>query len=291
MASGDTITGSLKDSLDSVVASARQVREYEGVVPQLVDKHTLAKGTGLDWKEVDIAQLVAQNVQETTNLDNPQQLSDTAITITPTVVGLQTFITDRVALRMNQKAFAKLGGLAQNAMQRRKDEDGLTQIDAATTSLAGAGVTLLSGHIVAAVARISSNATESGPKPIRCVLHGFHIKALFDELVAGVGTYTMEEGPTARVFQEGFKLPIAGAEVYEDGNITIDSSDDAKGGVFSQMGIILVQGFMPRAETRREPQKGGGGTSVFHYDEYAYGERSSGNWVYEILADATTPTS
>jgi len=27
------------------------------------------------------------------------------------------------------------------------------------------------------------------------------------------------------------------------------------------------------------------------YDEYAYGERSAGNWLFEVISDATTPTS
>jgi hypothetical protein len=122
-------------------------------------------------------------------------------------------------------------------------------------------------------------------------LHGYQIKDVYDELVAGVGTYAVSEGPTATVFQSGFKLPIAGAEVYEDGNIAIDSADDAKGGVFSKDGIILVQGRAPRMVPVRRENIGGGGTSVYHYDEYAYGERSSGNWLYEIYSDATAPTS
>ena len=42
MAAGDTITQSLTDSLDVVVGSARQIREYEGVMPNLVDKITLS---------------------------------------------------------------------------------------------------------------------------------------------------------------------------------------------------------------------------------------------------------
>ena len=50
MAAGDTITQSLTDSLDTVVASARQIREFEGVMPNLVDKITLAEGTGLSWR-------------------------------------------------------------------------------------------------------------------------------------------------------------------------------------------------------------------------------------------------
>jgi len=291
MASGDTITQSLADSLDTVVASARQVREYEGVMPNLVDKVTLGEGTGLSWREVDMAQLTAQAITETTILDNPQQMSDSLRTITPTVTGIQTLITDRVASRLNPKAYAQLGSLAQNAIQRKKDEDGLTVLDGATTSLPGAGSTLTSGHIAAAVYRISSNETEPGNPPYRCVLHGFQIKDIFDEIVNGIGTYNVPEGLTARVFAEGFRGQIANAQIYEDGNISIDDSDDAKGGVFAQEAIVLVQGRASRATSVRREDIGAGATVVYLYDEYAYGERSAGNWLYEILSDATAPTS
>lgn len=84
--SGYTTTSSLSDSLDSVVAAARIVREYEGVMPQLVDKQTLGEGTGLTWNEITLGQLTAQAVSETTELDNPQQLSDLNFPLTPSVV-------------------------------------------------------------------------------------------------------------------------------------------------------------------------------------------------------------
>ena len=41
MATGWTTTGSLADSLDDVRSSARIVREFKGVMPQLVDKGLL----------------------------------------------------------------------------------------------------------------------------------------------------------------------------------------------------------------------------------------------------------
>ena len=238
-----------------------------------------------------MAQLTAQAITETTILDNPQQISDSLRTITPTVTGIQTLITDRVASRLNPKAYAQLGSLAQNAIQRKKDEDGLTVLDGATTSLPGAGNTLTSGHIAAAVYRISSNETEPGNPPYRCVLHGFQIKDIFDEIVIGIGTYNVPEGLTARVFAEGFRGQIANAQIYEDGNISIDDDDDAKGGVFAQEAIILVQGRSSRATSVRREDIGAGATVVYLYDEYAYGERSAGNWLYEILSDATAPTS
>ena len=293
MAAGDTITQSLADSLDTVVASARQIREQEGVMPNLVDKVTLEEGTGTSWREISMAQLTAQAITETTRLDNPQQMSDTAFAITPTVVGIQTLITDRVAARVNKKSYAQLGSLAQNSIQRKKDEDGLAVIDGATTQLNTANAALASGFIAAAVYQISSNATEPGNPPYRAVFHGFSLKDIWDELTAAVDTAERSDisGITARVFTEGLRGKIAGCEIYEDGNLTIDGDGDAKGGVFAQEAIVLVQGRSPRTATIRREDIGGGATVMYLYDEYAYGERSAGNWLFEIIADATAPTS
>lgn len=206
MGSGNTTTTALADSLPTVIASARIVREQEGGMPQLCDKVTLGEGTGLTWNEVSFAKLTATAISETTVLDNPQEISDTLFSITPTVVGIETVLTDRVAARISKNAYAQIGGLAQNAIQRKKDVDGLTVLDGATTSLCGAGTTLTSGYISAAISRISSNATEVGNPPYRIVLHGYQIKDIQDELVAGVGTYVVPEGVTARVFTEGFRV-------------------------------------------------------------------------------------
>jgi hypothetical protein len=294
MAVGWTTTGSVADSLDDVRSSARIVREFEGVVPGLCDKVTLGEGIGLSWQEISYSQLTAQAITETTDLDNPQQIADSLLTVTPTVVGIETFITDRVRARINRKGFAKIGQLGQNAIQRKKDEDGLTVFSTgATTASPGAGGVLTSGHIAAAVYNITSNATEPGMKPIYAVLHGFQIKDLYDELVAGVGTYVVNEGPTARVLSNMFDLPIAGCQVTEDGNISIDASADATGGVFAKEGIVLVQGRAPRVVAVRNEKRGGGGEHVYHYDEYAYGERPSAayGWVQKIVSDATAPTS
>ena len=290
MASGDTTTGALADSLPKIIASARIVREYEGVMPQLVEKQTLGEGTGLNWNEVKFDQLTAQDITETTVLDNPQQLSDSLLTITPTVAGIETVITDRVAARISKNAYAKIGSLAQNAIQRKKDEDGLTVLDGFSNEYCGAGNVLYPGHISAAMALIQGNATEAAKPPFRCVLHPYQIKDIEDDIVAGVGTYPIMEGLTARVFTEGFRGMIAGAQLYPDGNITIDSADDAKGGVFAQEAIILVQGRAPRMVAVRDEALGGGATKVYHYDEYAYCERLD-TWGGEIYSDATAPTS
>jgi len=260
-------------------------------MPQLVEKQTLGEGVGLTWNEVSYDQLTAQAVTETTTLDNPQQLSDTLFSITPTVVGIETVITDRVAARITKNGFAKLGALAQNAMQRKKDEDGLVVLDGFSTSLCGAGSTLTSGHIGAGAARIKGNTTEPGNDPLYCVLHSYQIEDIDDEIQPGVGTYAIPEGLTARVLTDGFSGKISGAQIFSDGNISIDATtDDAIGGVFAKEAIVLVQGRAPRAVPVRDEALGGGASKVYHYDEYAFGERAD-HWGCELISDATAPSS
>lgn len=293
MPTGRTTTSALADSLPTIIDSARLVREFEGVMTRLVERHTLAEGTGLDWNEVSLSALTAQSVTETTVLDNPQQLVDTLFSITPVVTGIHTIVTDRTKRRISKNVAAKMGVLAGNAMERRKDTDGLTVLDGATTSLAGAGTTLTSGHISAGVSRARFGAgVEPSTGPIRLVLQSYQLKDIQDELTAAVGTGVIASGPTADVFKSGFyQGQMSGASIFVDDNITIDASDDAKGGIFAQEAILLIQGHSPRAEDRRRPDIGGGADEMFMYDEYAYGERSAGNWLYEVYSDATAPSS
>jgi hypothetical protein len=291
MAVGNTTTGSLADSLQLIIDSARLVREFEGVFMRTTETHTLEENTGLSWEEIEVAQLTAQNVTENTVLANPQQYSDSLFTLTPAVTGLTTIVTDRTYRRVSSKTIAAMGPAAQNAIQRKKDQDYLTVLDGATTSLCGAGSTLTSGHIAAAARRITSNATEPGVGEIFTVLHGFQIKDIQDEVVAGVGTYTVPDGLTEDVFRKGFMGSLFGTNVFEDGNIAVYGSDDAKGGVHTREAVLMIQGHAPKTESKRLPEVGGGADQMFYYDEYIFGERNAGIWLYEIYSDATTPTS
>jgi len=251
----------------------------------LVDKQTLDPGTGTTWNEVSYAKLTASSASDTERFENPQQFSDTNLPIIPSLAVIHTVITDRVAERIAKVGFSKMGALAQNAIQRKKDQDLLLVFDGATVSQPGAANSLSAGVISAMSSQISSNTTEPWDGPIASCLHGFQVHDIYSELTAGVGTYPVPEGMTREIFQNGFAGKINRAEVYIDDNLTIDSSDDAKGGVFA-MGtggaMVLVQGRSPWKTTRDEPSLGGGGKSIWLWDEYAAGERSPGNWLKEV---------
>lgn len=292
---GPTLTSSLADSLPYSIAKARQVREYMGTFMRVTDQNTLSEGEGLDWNEISIGALNAQAVTESMTLNNPQALVDTLFSITPLMAGIHIKASNRTWARIAAavRSQADVGKLAQNAMQRYKDESMLQVFSTFSTGVSpGTGNPLQSGHIAAGKARIRSNATEPAVGPIHAVLHGFVIKDIRDELVSGIGTYTIPTGMTEQVYKNGFQgMTVDSVNIWEDGNIPIDSTPDARGAIFAQEALVQVQGRSLRRYERELPDFGGGGKEWFWYDEFAYGERSAGNWAFTLLADATAPTS
>jgi hypothetical protein len=292
---GETTTGTLADSLPTMRFGARIVLEQKGRMRDTVDRVTLPKNLGNSWSEVDYGQLTAMAITELTDIDeNAQQLTDTLRTITPSDSGIFVFYTDRVADRIITEAAAivRSGKQSMNALLRKEDQDGITVGRAATTDLGTAGNPLTSTLVRHARYQISSNTTERGEGPYHMQHHGFCLTDIDDELTASVGTYEVSSGVTADVFANSYvdaPRTLGGVIVHENGNLSIDSANDSEGFVYSRDGIILVEGRGMRTEVKRFPNKGGGGTGIYMYFEYAYGERSAGNWLFGITADATAP--
>ena len=292
---GETTTGSLTDSLPLVINQARITREYPDVIARVCMRVKLGENEGLSYEEIELAQLNAQSITETTIFDNPQQFADTLRTYTPTMTSITTVVTDRTYRRLSKNVLAQMGQLAMNAMKRKQDEDGITTIQAATTALGGAGVTLTSGHLSAGASRArQGNNVEPSMGPIHAVLQSYQAKDLQDELTSGIGTYVVPAGLTDEVYRKGFVGSVNsafGANIWIDDNIVADVNTDAEGGVFPQEAIILVDGMGLHKESKRRPEYGGGADQIWLTMEYVFAERSPGNWLYSLLSDATAPTS
>ncbi|MBI2037238.1 MAG: hypothetical protein HYT14_02665 [Candidatus Liptonbacteria bacterium] len=293
---GPTTTAALDASLPTMRFGARLIEEQkQGNIRETVDRITLPKNQGNVWSEVNFAKLTAQAISETTDLiDSPEQLVDALDSITPTDNGIHILYTDRVADRVITQAasIVRSGALGMNAILRKENIDGIVQGRGSTTDLGAAGAPLTSTLVRHAKYRISSNVTEPNNGPYHMQHHGFVLADIDDELTAAVGTYEITQGVTAEVFGESYaKAPrmIGGVIVHENGDMTIDASDDCEGFVYAKMGLILVEGRGTRTETQRRPNIGGGSTSVYMYKEYAWGFRSSGNWSFSLTADALAP--
>lgn len=291
MPSGPTTSGSLADSLPTVLQSARVVREFAGVMPRLVDRKRLGAGEGLNWNEIALSQLTAQDITETTKLENHQQLVDTLFTVTPAQVGLSIKVTDRAKRTISQNVAGLIGSLGQRAMNTKKDLNLLAIGASATTNLGTAGNPMTLSIITAGSSRITGNTTEPGTEmPKYFVGKSFHMKDLYDEIIAGVGTYPIPAGLTEQTFRLGFRGSVMDVEAYVDDNITVDGSDDAIGIVFGRDGIVHVEEASPKGYTDRDNSYGGGSEVMYLYDQYATGIRQQ-TWIYAATADVTAPTA
>lgn len=286
-----TTFGSLGDSQELIIDSARITREFVGTYKRTCENQKLDDNTGASWEEITLGQLTAQGITETTQLDNPQEITDSIITSTPQMVGIEICVTDRAYRRLPKTVIAKMGPLAQNAINRKADEDYIAMFATATTTLAGTGQSLTGGHISAGKVRIRSNVTEGALGEIHCVHHGFPLKDIADEIRSGVGTYAIPAGMTEQVYRNGFDGMVDGVHIWEDGNIAINSTPDARGVIHAKEALLHIQGKSAWTEKRRRPDLGGGADEIFYYDEYSFLERSAGNWMFGLLNDATAPTS
>jgi len=104
------------------------------------------------------------------------------------MIQIATMMSDKVVRNMTKNGLREVAALGQNAMQRKKNEDGLTTIDSTSaTQLGSAGAVMSFGLVAAAVANISGNTTEPGHQPYRFVAHPFQMKDIYDQFTAPVG--------------------------------------------------------------------------------------------------------
>ena len=295
MATGETHTGSLRDALPDIVAGARIKKAYEGTWRRTCDIKKQEEGTGLNWTEFSLDQLTRQGITETQDNRNFQQLTGSLQSIEPTMNQILIKITDRTYRKLAKVVSGMFGGLAGTAMNTGDDEDYLSLFSTFSTTVSpGAGNPLSFGHISSAVANCQGNVTEFTDAEIFTVLHGFQKKDIQDEIVAGVGTYAIPVGLTADTFKKGFSGTVAGSNLFVDGNIVIDGSDDANGATHSRDGVIAAIGMDLKHETDRDIYFGGGADVISLTNELAFAERKSGStqvWAYRHLSDATAPTS
>jgi hypothetical protein len=295
MATGETSTGSLTDALPDIVGGARIVKEFAGTWRRTCDVKQQTPNTGLNWTEFALSQVSGQDITETVDNRNFQQLQGTLLSIEPTMSQIIIKITDRTFRKIASVVKDKMGGLGGNAMNRKEDEDYLSIFSTfATTNSPGSGNPISFGHISSAKTNVTSNVTEPSMAEVYTVLHGRQIKDVQDEVLAGVGTYTIPDGITADTFRKGFSGTVAGSNVFEDGNIIVDSVPNANGATHSREGVVAAIGMDLKTETDRDMYFGGGADVISMTNEYAFVERKSGStqvWAYLHKSDATAPTS
>lgn len=238
-------------------------------------------------------------LDEGVDMAQMQQITDTLMTLTPTEFGSNVFLTDLMLMTVRDEFFAVAGRIQAESFDRQREETLCDDFDSYSGALGTAADVLTLGHVMAAYASIKYNAPadatagrggEPGPDPVYTVITPAQAHALKKTMAGGIGDAAAAQFPpnlSQTAFSEEF--PAGGTMVRTSININKDTSDDAKGAVFSEMAQILVElGNAPKVEPERDSSKRG--WELNFVGRWARGEYDD-DLGREMLFDSALPTS
>ena len=247
----ETTSSTLSELFTNITQEAIFTFQETSVMRPLVTLYPIV-GSGKTVEVPVYPTIAAAAVNEATDLSNTA-VNPTSATITASEVGVMTTLTDLGANSASRNVGADIGKLFGEAIAKKVDTDLVNLLDdfASASDQGGAGTELTADLLFKAQAILRS---ANVPAPYYGV---FHPKALFNLKktltqagYAGTATAISDIGNEA--LRNGYIGRIAGIDVFENANITIDAYDDSFGGVFhpASLGLAMKEEF--KVESQRD---------------------------------------
>ncbi len=301
---GVTGTSQIDAAVEKFLAESRyQRQERPGVMRSSVKVERLPKNAGTLVNIPKFGQVTTYALTEGVDMTQAQQITDTNMQITPAEFGAQVVLTDMMLDMVRDDFFNVAGRILADSYERRLDQTLSDDLDNFSVALGSAGAALTIGLHMAAEAAISYDAPADGsagrgdepaPEPFYAVytpaqLHSLR-KTLDLPIQVSSGTPDNAQAQHIRgTFRGEFKVAGLSATIKSSINLSKDTSDDAKGGVFSKEAIILVE-HGDRASVEKERDASLRGWELNYVGRWGRGEYEDG-WGREMLFDSSKPTS
>ena len=235
----ETTSTTISELYTEIVAEALFVASEQSIMRNLVRNYTIVGG----GKSVEVpiyATVSASAVAEATDLSNTA-VNPSSVTITASEVGIMTTLTDLARNSASRNVAGDIGRLFGEAIAKKVDSDLSALFTGFSTEKGGgAGVELTIQDLFEASAELR---TANAPAPYYGVFHPkqiFNVKKSLTNTFAGSSNIPDLGNEAMRT---GFVGTIAGVQIFESSNISVDGSDDSIGGVFSQdaLGLAMMQ--------------------------------------------------
>ena len=246
----ETTSSTLSELYTNITQEAIFTFQETSVMRPLVTLYPLM-GSGKVAEVPVYPAISAAAVNEATDLSNTA-VNPTSATITASEIGVMTTLTDLGANSASRNVGADIGKLFGEAIAKKVDTDLCALFSSFTTNTGGAAGTELTADLLfKAQAQLR---TLSVPAPYYGVFHPkalFNLKKTLTQAGYGTSAYAVSEiGNEA--LKNGYIGRIAGIDVFENANLSIDASDDSVGGVFhpASIGLAMKEDF--KVETQRD---------------------------------------
>jgi hypothetical protein len=180
-----------------------------------------------------------------------EQIGMTTVDLTAAEVGAKIIITDKLARQSAENVFSIIGRQLGDGMARKKDKDVLALYSGFSTDIGAAGRSMSLANVSATVAYAKGNKFGS---QVYIVHHPFAVWDIANTAVTASTTYPVPHGWSEDLLGNFFSgiRPINGVPIFEDGNITIDSSDDAVGVCADKTALAVLKSVDTRTERQRD---------------------------------------
>ena len=272
----------------AMVGEARYTYEHQSVSVNTFTKYTLGAGDKSRFIP-KFGGVTAKDLTDGIDMTEAQSLTITGTTHVTDEAGCKVIITKKLRSQLKEDAYRAAGKVIGNAMGRKIDQDGLALYSGLNSGLGVAGNTFSMDYLLAAVTQCWGQA-EPVPQPMAVVIHP-HTYHNIQNLISVPATglqypdgYQMEY---LKNYYRGTDK-LWGCPIFIDGNISIDSSDDAYGAIYSKEAFIYLVGWEP--ENWVEEDKSLRGWEIGIVADYACVEED-GTYGRYLLFDAAKPTS
>ena len=250
-------TGQLENAQRIAIEQTRYTAEHNAPMTNLIERFRLAQGE----KSVTVpkvAQLTANALTDGVDLAASDDIGMTTTSLTTAEIGLKVILTDKLVRQENEDVFRIVGRQMGDAIARKKDIDILALFTALNggTDLVGGTKDMELGNVVQTIGFAKANKF---PMPIYIVAHPLstiHLSAsLFGYAGGSMGAGAGAAFP-ADISQDHmknfFEFNVSGIPVFQDGNITVDASDDAIGAIFSKESMAYIESVGFNTERERD---------------------------------------
>ena len=243
-------TGSLENAQRIIISTARYTEEHNAPAMNLIEKFTLGKGN----KQVTVpkvGQMSMSDLVDGLDIVDEESIGMTTVDLTASEVGAKVILTDKLVRQSAANVFSIIGRQLGDGMARKKDVDVLALYSGFSTDIGAAGRTMSLANVSAAVAYAKGKKFGSN---VYIVQHPFAVWDVANTAVTASTTYPVPQGWTADLLGNFFSglRPINGVPIFEDGNISIDSSDDAVGVIADKSALAVLMSQDTRTERQRD---------------------------------------
>jgi hypothetical protein len=240
-----TTSTTLDDLFVNIIAQARFTAEEQSLMMGLVTRYDIGADAGKTIQVPKYPAIAAADLTEGTDMSSTT-VSTSSVTISVGEVGAQVVLTDVAAMGAGNPA-EELGTVLGNSIATKMDQDLIALFDGFSSTLGAAAQEITVADLFKAAATLRA-AKVTGP--MAAVVHPFQAYQLKANLT---NTFANPNGGDAQntAMVNAYVGTIAGIDVYESANITVDGNDDAKGAVFAPEALAIAM----KRDFQIEPQR------------------------------------